>query len=119
MRLVECQEQRGSELVVAIGVAPPQREEVGADLLEAVPGGLRLHRVDLGLHVEEVDDLLIGLQVVPISEQRGQDVADTSVQPGKIGSAVLVQAHDEWQVSDRCYLSEGSMAALTASPTRK
>jgi len=25
---------------------------------------------------------------------------------------VLVEAHDEWQVSDRRYLSEGSMAAL-------
>ena len=27
--------------------------------------------------------------------------------------AVLVSAHDEWQVSDRRYLSEGSMALLT------
>jgi hypothetical protein len=26
---------------------------------------------------------------------------------------VLVEAHDEWQVSDRRYLSEGSMALLT------
>jgi putative transposase len=25
---------------------------------------------------------------------------------------VLVEAHDEWQVSDRRYLSEGSMALL-------
>jgi putative transposase len=27
---------------------------------------------------------------------------------------VLVEAHDEWQVSERCYLSEGSMALLDA-----
>jgi putative transposase len=27
---------------------------------------------------------------------------------------VLVEAHDEWQVSDRRYRSEGSMALLTA-----
>jgi hypothetical protein len=28
---------------------------------------------------------------------------------------VLVEAHDEWQVSDRRYLSEGSMALLTTT----
>jgi putative transposase len=30
----------------------------------------------------------------------------------RLAGAVLVDAHDEWQVSDRRYLSEGSMAAL-------
>ena len=28
---------------------------------------------------------------------------------------MLVEAHDEWQVSDRRYLSEASMALLTAT----
>jgi putative transposase len=28
---------------------------------------------------------------------------------------VLAEAHDEWQVSDRRYLSEGSIALLTAT----
>jgi len=36
----------------------------------------------------------------------------------RLSACVLIEAHDEWQVSDRRYLSEGSMALLTpAEPT--
>ncbi|MCW2608754.1 MAG: transposase mutator type [Frankiales bacterium] len=36
----------------------------------------------------------------------------------RLAGAVLVEAHDEWQVSDRRYLSGGSMALLTPATTK-
>jgi len=33
----------------------------------------------------------------------------------RLASCVLIEAHDEWQVSDRRYLSEESMATLTTA----
>ena len=39
----------------------------------------------------------------------------------RLAGAVLVEAHDKWHVSDRCYLSEGPMALLNrlGNPTRE
>jgi putative transposase len=36
----------------------------------------------------------------------------------RLSGAVLLEQHDEWLVSDRRYLSEGSMAGLSALPTK-
>jgi len=37
----------------------------------------------------------------------------------RLSGAVLVEIHDEWAVTDRRYLSEGSMKTITTTPTKE
>lgn len=37
----------------------------------------------------------------------------------RLAGAVLVEIHDEWAVTDRRYLSEGSMKTITTTATKE
>ncbi len=48
--------------------------------------------------------------------QRGRDFPNDAA-AARLVTAVVVEAHDEWAVNERRYLSEESMAKLYAEPT--
>ena len=60
------------------------------------------------------------LERVNTEIKRRTDVVGVFPNPAallRLAGAVLIETHDEWQVSDRRYLSEGSMALLNPTPT--
>lgn len=48
-----------------------------------------------------------------------EEVLTVAAAVGEGAGSVLAEAHDEWQVAEKRYLSEGSMALLTTAPDPK